>query len=190
VQRLRAECGEAVVLDAREVLRVRPTALMVAVDWETSADLLENFRQKHPARRYVITGFVCRRVDGRISTLGRNGSDYSASIFGRLFGADEIHIWTNVDGLLSADPGAVPQAVLLDHLSYREAFELAYFGARVIHPQALSPALDAGIPVFIRNTFNPDCPARASMPMATPPRRSRAFPASATWPWSISREPA
>jgi bifunctional aspartokinase / homoserine dehydrogenase 1 len=156
--RLRAECGEAVVLDAREVLRVRPTPLMVAVDWDTSADLLEDFRQRHPARRYVVTGFVCRRTDGRISTLGRNGSDYSASIFGRLFGADEIHIWTNVDGLLSADPGAVPQAVLLDHLSYREAFELAYFGARVIHPQTLSPALDAGIPMFIRNTFNPECP--------------------------------
>ncbi len=149
---------ESVVLDAREVLRVKPPPLMVAVDWETSQANLEHFRREHPARRYVITGFICRRVDGRISTLGRNGSDYSASIFGRLFGADEVHIWTNVDGLLSADPSAVPQAVLLDHLSYREAFELAYYGARVLHPQTLAPALEADIPVRIRNTFNPDCP--------------------------------
>ncbi len=156
--RLRAEGHEAVFLDAREVLRVQPTSLKVAVDWDTSADLLGTLRQLHPARRYVITGFVCRRVDGRISTLGRNGSDYSASIFGRLFRSDEIQIWTNVDGLLSADPTAVPQALVLEQLSYREAFELAYFGARVIHPQSLTPALEADIPVRIRNTFNPAHP--------------------------------
>ncbi len=155
---VRATGGEAVFLDAREILRTRPTALMVAVDWPTSAELLAQFRQQNPAWRYVVTGFVCRQADGRISTLGRNGSDYSASIFARLFESDEIHIWTNVDGVLSADPAAVPQAILLDHLSYREAFELAYFGARVIHPQTLTPALEAGIPVFIRNTFKPDCP--------------------------------
>ncbi len=148
---------EAVFVDAREVLRTRPTALMTAVDWQISGDLLADLRARHPASRYVITGFVCRRDDGRVSTLGRNGSDYSGTIFGRLFEAEEIHIWTNVDGLLSADPNQVPQAQLLDHLSYREAFELAYFGARVIHPQALSPALEANIPVFVRNTFNSDC---------------------------------
>jgi aspartokinase/homoserine dehydrogenase 1 len=145
-------------LDARDVLRVRPTALMVAVDWAASQPRVDSFRAAHPSARYVVTGFVCRRNDGRISTLGRNGSDYSATIFGRLFGADEIHIWTNVDGLLSADPNQVPDAFLLDQLSYREAFELAYFGARVIHPQALSPALESNLPVYVRNTFNPDCP--------------------------------
>ncbi len=155
---LEARGEPAVFIDARDILRVRHTPLMVAVDWPASAERLDAFRHDQPAPRYIITGFICRRDDGRISTLGRNGSDYSGSIFGKLFGAAEIHIWTNVDGLLSADPGAVPQAVLLDHLSYREAFELAYFGARVIHPQALSPALDANIPVFIRNTFNPACP--------------------------------
>ncbi|MGY6554397.1 MAG: bifunctional aspartate kinase/homoserine dehydrogenase I [Wenzhouxiangella sp.] len=153
------QSGEpAVFVDAREVLRTKPATLMVTVDWEASGELLTALMSQHAARRYIITGFICRTVEGRISTLGRNGSDYSGSIFGRLLKADEIHIWTNVDGLLSADPGAVPQAELLDHLSYREAFELAYFGARVIHPQALSPAQDCDIPVFIRNTFNPDCP--------------------------------
>lgn len=148
----------AVMIDAREVLRVQPTPLMVGVDWEDSEHRLTEFQIEHSASRYVVTGFVCRLRDGRISTLGRNGSDYSGSIFARLFGASELHIWTNVDGLLSADPVAVPQAVLLDHLSYREAFELAYFGARVLHPQSLAPALDAGIPVRVRNTFRPHNP--------------------------------
>jgi len=147
-----------VMIDAREVLRVQPTPLMVGVDWEDSNKRLTAFQIEHPSNRYVVTGFVCRRRDGRISTLGRNGSDYSGSIFARLFGATELHIWTNVDGLLSADPAAVPQAVLLDHLSYREAFELAYFGARVLHPQSLAPALEAGIRVRVRNTFKPDNP--------------------------------
>ena len=156
--RLRQSGESAVFVDARDVLRTKPAALMVTVDWQTSGRLLAEFMAATPSPRYVITGFICRTVDGRISTLGRNGSDYSGSIFGRLLKADEIHIWTNVDGLLSADPGAVPQAELLAHLSYREAFELAYFGARVIHPQALSPAQECDIPVRIRNTFNPDCP--------------------------------
>ncbi len=156
--RLQALGEQAEFIDARQVLRTRPAALMVAVDWDSSRRQLEAILEQHPAQRYVITGFICRTVEGRISTLGRNGSDYSGSIFGRLLEAEEIHIWTNVDGLMSADPSAVPQAELLDHLSYREAFELAYFGARVIHPQALSPALERDIPVFIRNTFNPDCP--------------------------------
>jgi aspartokinase/homoserine dehydrogenase 1 len=156
--RLQAMGHEAEFVDARDVLRTRPAALMVAVDWEASQRQMNAILTERPARRYVITGFICRTTEGRISTLGRNGSDYSGSIFARLLGAGEVHIWTNVDGLLSADPSAVPQAELLEHLSYREAFELAYFGARVIHPQALSPALACNIPVFIRNTFNPDCP--------------------------------
>ncbi|MFP4277604.1 MAG: bifunctional aspartate kinase/homoserine dehydrogenase I [Wenzhouxiangella sp.] len=155
--RLQAAGEPAEFIDAREVLRTRPAALMVAVDWAASQRQMDQVLAGRPSKRYVITGFICRTTEGRISTLGRNGSDYSGSIFGRLLGAGEIHIWTNVDGLMSADPTAVPQAELLDHLSYREAFELAYFGARVIHPQALSPALERDIPVFIRNTFNPDC---------------------------------
>jgi bifunctional aspartokinase / homoserine dehydrogenase 1 len=155
---LQAQGEPACFVDAREILRVRPTALMVAVNWDGSRERLERLKLDQPSSRYIITGFICRQDDGRISTLGRNGSDYSASIFGRLFDAAEIHIWTDVDGLLSADPAAVPQAELLERLSYREAFELAYFGARVIHPQALSPAQAAGIPVWIRNTFAPERP--------------------------------
>ena len=146
-------------LDAREVLRVTATELHVAVEWLPSEKRLAQFRSAHPAKRYVVTGFIARRLaDERITTLGRNGSDYSASIFGALFDAAEIHIWTDVDGVLSADPRRVPEAIVLDHVSYDEAFELAYFGAKVIHPQTMAPATAKGIPVFIRNTFNPEHP--------------------------------
>lgn len=154
------ELGQpSVFLDAREVLRVTPNELHVGVDWLPSEKLLARFRHLHPSTRYVITGFVARRNSNeRITTLGRNGSDYSASIFGALFDASEIHIWTDVDGVLSADPRRVPEAVVLDHVSYNEAFELAYFGAKVIHPQTMAPATAKSIPVYIRNTFNPGHP--------------------------------
>ena len=92
------------------------------------------------------------------TTLGRNGSDFSGSIFGALLDAEEIHIWTDVDGVMSANPRLVPDAVLLDSLSYHEAMELAYFGARVIHPSTMAPAVARQIPIFIRNTFNPAHP--------------------------------
>ena len=155
----RAQGEGAVFLDAREVLRVTHTELNVAVEWLPSEKRVAEFRRTHPARRYVVTGFIARRLaDERITTLGRNGSDYSASIFGALFDAAEIHIWTDVDGVLSADPRRVPEAIVLDHVTYEEAFELAYFGAKVIHPQTMAPATAKGIPVFIRNTFNPDHP--------------------------------
>ena len=92
--------------------------------------------------------------DGLPTTLGRNGSDYSASIFGALLDADEVHIWTDVDGVMSGDPRQVPEAKIIDEMSYSEAMELAYFGAKVIHPQTMAPAVGRGIPLWIRNTFN------------------------------------
>ena len=92
------------------------------------------------------------------TTLGRNGSDFSASIFGSLLDAAEIHIWTDVDGVLSADPRRVPNAQVIDQLSYNEAMELAYFGAKVIHPQTMAPAVGRAIPIYIRNTFAPNNP--------------------------------
>ncbi|HLS81240.1 MAG TPA: bifunctional aspartate kinase/homoserine dehydrogenase I, partial [Steroidobacter sp.] len=89
---------------------------------------------------------------------GRNGSDFSGSIFGALLDAAEIHIWTDVDGVLSADPRLVPEAKVIDSLSYNEAMELAYFGAKVIHPQTMAPAVRKGIPIYIRNSFAPEKP--------------------------------
>jgi len=148
--------GEAcAVLDARDVLVVDRGELGVDVDWVQSAQRLARWREAHPSPRVVATGFVARDRRDRITTLGRNGSDYSGAIFAALFNADELHIWTDVDGVLSADPRVVPEAVQLDALSYDEACELAYFGAKVVHPQTMSPAIERGLPIIIRNTFNP-----------------------------------
>ena len=151
--------GEDVArLDARELLVVQHDDLGVSVDWEDSAARLAVWRAQHPQRCVVITGFVARDPQGRATTLGRNGSDFSGAIFAALFDASELHIWTDVDGVLSADPRLVPEAVPLAALSYQEAFELAYFGAKVIHPQTMTPALSRNLPVIIRNTFNPGFP--------------------------------
>jgi aspartokinase/homoserine dehydrogenase 1 len=155
---LRARGEDAVWLDARDVLVVSHNSLGAVVDWQRSAANLAAWRAEHPQRRVVVTGYVARTEAGRPTTLGRNGSDYSGAIFARLFGAAELHIWTDVDGVLSADPRLVPDAVLLPRMSYDEAFELAYFGAKVVHPGTMSPLLEARIPVWVRNTFKPDLP--------------------------------
>ncbi len=102
----------------------------------------------------VMGGFIGRTIDGATTTLGRNGSDYSAAIVAAAIGADEVQIWTDVDGLLTCDPRFVPSARVIDHLSHEEAAELASFGAK-LHPRTLEPAIEAGIPVRILNTNNP-----------------------------------
>ena len=157
-QHFRALGHACAVLDAREVLVVEHGELGVDVDWTVSAQRLQAWRQANPQSRVVVTGFVARDRQDRITTLGRNGSDYSGAIFAALFNAAELQIWTDVDGVLSADPRLVPEAVQLDALSYDEACELAYFGARVVHPQTMSPAIQRGLPILIRNTFQPAHP--------------------------------
>jgi aspartate kinase len=104
----------------------------------------------------VMTGFIGATVEGILTTLGRGGSDYSATTLGAAINADEIIIWTDVDGVMTADPRLVPGARLLREISYNEAAELAYFGAKVLHPKTLRPVVDAQIPVWIRNTFVPE----------------------------------
>jgi bifunctional aspartokinase / homoserine dehydrogenase 1 len=150
----RGEAGDW--LDARDVLTVRSEELGVMVDWVRSQAAFDARLATQPTQRLIVTGFVARDPAQRVTTLGRNGSDYSGAIFGALAGASEIHIWTDVDGVLSADPRLVPEAVLVAELSYHEACELAYFGAKVIHPQTMAPAIERGIPIFIRNTFKPE----------------------------------
>ncbi len=142
-------------LDAREVLVVSTGETSVVVDWNESQKKLDQWLQKNPFNKIVITGFVAATADGVPTTLKRNGSDYSAAIFGKLLSVDSITIWTDVDGVLSADPRLVPEAVVLSDLSYQETSELAYFGAKVVHPSTMAPAIKDAIPIWIRNTFNP-----------------------------------
>lgn len=106
----------------------------------------------------VVTGFVAATPDGVTTTLGRGGSDYSAAILATAVGADEVWIWTDVDGVMTTDPRIVPEAETIPNLSYRELAELAYFGAKVVHPMTIRPVIEAGIGLSIRNTFNPSHP--------------------------------
>lgn len=106
----------------------------------------------------VVTGFIGSTKDGLTTTLGRSGSDYTGSIVGAALGSEEIWIWTDVDGVMTADPRFVKGATVLPQISYREAAEMSYFGAKVIHPKTMLPAIDNGIPIRIKNTFNPSHP--------------------------------
>jgi bifunctional aspartokinase / homoserine dehydrogenase 1 len=145
-------------LDARQCVVVEWGPLGPAVQWDASAARMAQLGIASSAETLIVPGFVARTAAGVQTTLGRNGSDFSASIFGALLQAREIHIWTDVDGVLSADPRRVPNAQVIDQLSYNEAMELAYFGAKVIHPQTMAPAIGRSIPIYIRNTFAPNNP--------------------------------
>jgi bifunctional aspartokinase / homoserine dehydrogenase 1 len=141
-------------VDARDCVIAEWGPLGPAIQWPASAERLRGLLQAD-ARTLVITGYIASDPSGIQTTLGRNGSDFSASIFGALLAAGEIQIWTDVDGVLSADPRRVPDAQVITALSYNEAMELAYFGAKVIHPQTMAPAVGRNIPIWIRNTFAP-----------------------------------
>jgi aspartokinase/homoserine dehydrogenase 1 len=148
--------GKVIWVDARDIVRVDWSPLGPSVRWEESRANAKQVIPQDIDATLVITGFIARTADGLQTTLGRNGSDFSASIFGDLLDAEEIVIWTDVDGVLSADPRRVPDARVIDSLSYNEAMELAYFGAKVIHPQTMAPAVEKRIPIWIKNTFAPD----------------------------------
>jgi len=145
---------------------VEATELIVTDNHSGQAEpLMAETRQRATARLApllaegsvpVVTGFIGATVDGKLTTLGRGGSDYSATILGAALDAKEIIIWTDVDGVLTADPRLVSEARTLQEISYNEAAELAYFGAKVLHPKTLRPVSEAGIPVWIRNSFLPE----------------------------------
>jgi aspartate kinase len=103
----------------------------------------------------VVTGYTAATQDGVVTTLGRGGSDYTATLIGAALAADEVWIWTDVDGLMTADPKIIPSAKVLPELSYQEAAEMAIFGAKAMHPRALEPIMKENIPARIRNVFNP-----------------------------------
>ncbi len=152
----RRAAGHVQWLDARKALLVEWGPMGPGIRWEQSRTQLHELVSGQFVGTLVITGFIATDTHGLQTTLGRNGSDYSASIFGSLLDAAEIVIWTDVDGVLSADPRLVPEAQVIDTLSYNEAMELAYFGAKVIHPATMAPAVQKRIPIWIKNTFAAD----------------------------------
>jgi aspartate kinase len=122
----------------------------------------------------VITGFNGATADGRPTTLGRGGSDFSASILSAALDASELWIWTDVDGIMSADPRLVPGAVVLDEITYAEAAELAYNGAKVLHARTLAPLIEKKIPVWSKNSFAPEKPGTRIVPASSAATGARA----------------
>src|SRR2546430_8494177 len=137
----------------------------------------------------IVTGFNGATIDGRPTTLGRGGSDFSASILAAVLDAAELWIWTDVDGIMSADPRSVRNARVLDEITYSEAAELAYNGAKVLHPRTLAPLVDKQIPVWSKNSFAPEKPGTRIVPHITTPRGPHAV-TSMTDVALVSIEPA
>eukprot|EP00026_Physarum_polycephalum_P002630 Phypoly_transcript_02638.p1 GENE.Phypoly_transcript_02638~~Phypoly_transcript_02638.p1 ORF type:complete len:903 (+),score=166.28 Phypoly_transcript_02638:306-2711(+) len=153
---------KALWLDARQVLFVeKGDSGAPFPEWTLSKAALGKWLEERVTPdivAVVITGFIAATPAGLATTLRRNGSDYSASIFAALLNAAKLTIWKDVDGVYSADPRKVKEVVLLPEVSFNEAMELAYFGAKIIHPQAMAPAVDHNIPIHIRNVFHPERP--------------------------------
>lgn len=145
----------AIYTDARKLLITDDVHGHANILYQKSARKIRRFYDKNPGLK-IITGFIATTSDGILTTLGRGGSDLTASFLGAVLKADEIQIWSDVDGVMSADPGKVPDAFCLKNLSYEEAMELSHFGAKVLHPPTIQPAMEKSIPIRILNTFNPD----------------------------------
>jgi aspartokinase/homoserine dehydrogenase 1 len=154
---LEARGARSRAVDAREMLVTDDRHGAAACDRRRSEPKVRARLKPLLARRIipVVTGFIARNAKGETTTLGRSGSDTTAALLGAALGAAEVVIWTDVDGVLSADPRIVPGARLLHRLSYREAAEMTYFGAKVLHFPAVLPAIEANIPLVIKNSFRP-----------------------------------
>jgi bifunctional aspartokinase / homoserine dehydrogenase 1 len=153
----------AVAVDARDFLVTDDQFTHASVNFKRTNPrgrrLLTRIVQQHRGRVLpVVTGFIGATEDGQTTTIGRNGSDYSAAIVGAAVNASVIEIWTDVDGVLSADPRVVPSAFVLPAMTYEEAMELSYFGAKVLHSASIAPAVAKKIPILIKNTFRPAAP--------------------------------
>jgi aspartokinase/homoserine dehydrogenase 1 len=147
----------AALVDARDLIVTDDRFGNAAVDFAKSYPLIHD-RLTALSGIAVIPGFIGATGTGVTTTLGRNGSDYTASIIGAGAGAEVIEIWTDVDGVLSADPRIVPDAFVIPEVSSEEAMELSYFGAKVIHPYSMVPAVEKSIPLLIKNSLNPSAP--------------------------------
>jgi aspartokinase/homoserine dehydrogenase 1 len=142
-------------LDARNVIRTDNQFGNAKVNFEITNKLIQD-HFKHHADVQVITGFIAISESGETTTLGRSGSDYTAAIFAGALQASTLEIWTDVDGIMTADPRLVKKAFTVPQLSYEEAMELSHFGAKVIFPATMQPAMAHRIPILVKNTFNPN----------------------------------
>lgn len=146
----------AIGVEATELIKTDSTFGQAKVNAELTDLLIRDLHQNHKDKLVFVTGFIAANEVGQTTTLGRGGSDYTAAIIGAALNADEIQIWTDVNGMMTADPRMVKKAFSLPELTYTEAMELSYFGAKVIYPPTMIPAFLKKIPIVIKNTFEPE----------------------------------
>ena len=183
---LRQRGADAVAVSARGLIRTDSRFGNARVDFAATEPRIRE-RLSALAALPVVTGFIGSDANGVVTTLGRGGSDYTAAILGVSLGAARVEIWTDVDGVMSADPRLVPDAFPILELGFDELIELGRLGAKVVYPPTVELARDRGLPLAIKNTFRPDAPG--TLVTAIEPRWAAASAASApaaTWLWSAS----
>ncbi|MBC8151703.1 MAG: aspartate kinase, partial [Bacteroidetes bacterium] len=144
--------------DARRLIRTDTTFREGKVDWITTEAAILDVVERFPGQVMVTQGFIGQTATGETTTLGREGSDYTAAIFAYCLNAESVTIWKDVPGVLNADPKYFDGTVLLERLTYQDAIELAYYGATVIHPKTIKPLQNKGIPLYVRSFLRPDQP--------------------------------
>ncbi|MCR4681295.1 MAG: aspartate kinase [Bacteroidales bacterium] len=145
-------------LDARRLIRTDDTYREGHVDWDVTIKQIQDVVDNNPARVFLTQGFIGGTAENLTTTLGREGSDYSAAIVAYALEAESLTIWKDVPGLLNADPKRFPDAIKLDEIPYEEAVELSYYGASIIHPKTLKPLQNKQIPLFVKSFFQPEEP--------------------------------
>ncbi len=151
----RAKGLSASLVDARSAIKTDEHFTSANLLKDATTEACRAAFKPHKNHLIITQGFIASSEKGITTTLGRGGSDYSATIIGAALGASAVEIWTDVDGIMTTDPRIIPHAKVLPEISYAEAAELSYFGAKVIHPSTIQPAVDLGIPVWVKNTKNP-----------------------------------
>ena len=149
---------ETVLVDSRDLIVCKNQNEKVQVNYEKTNSNIAGYFKEKKAELYVVPGFIARNEQGVPSTLGRGGSDFTAAIIGGALDLERVMIYTDVNGMFTANPNLVPQAYSLNHISYEEAMELSHFGAKVLYPPTLQPLLDKNIEIHIKNTFDPENP--------------------------------
>ncbi len=154
--KLKAEGVDNVWKDARELIVTNSNFTNAEIDFSATNQQVNEFFPHQPASLFLIPGFIAANKNGITTTLGRGGSDYTAAIIASSLTAKLLEIWTDVSGMMTADPRLTANARIIPHISYQEAMELSHFGAKVIYPPTIQPVMTKNIPVWIKNTFSPD----------------------------------
>jgi aspartokinase/homoserine dehydrogenase 1 len=153
---LKQKVGNSTFKDSREVIKTNSNFGKAAVDFEVTNELIANYFKNNTTQVTLFPGFIASSLVGNTTTLGRGGSDYTAAIIAAAVKAEVLEIWTDVNGMFTANPKSVKQAQPIETISYQEAMELSHFGAKVLYPPTIQPVLKDNIPIFIKNTFEPE----------------------------------